>query len=373
MTTQIDQPRRKSLLKPVPQSRPLRAGEINAELTGLAPLTPVPEANITRDSKPVAVDDEVRLWLLEFKTKNQHTNKDLQRILGCSNSTIVSKYLNCPASEGRVPDGDWLRLQGKARELMQAEGVRKAATAPRVASDSSANQFLFSTPASQTIYTVLEIIRRTNDFSLVHGPAGAGKTCGAAMYVAENPRSVLVTAGERKKDGIAIARELMHGVKREKSSSFAEAAEAAFKDSGRLIIVDNAQRLTRGALAYLFDFHDATGCPVALIGNPEVLDKIRGSDQFFSRVGLMEEVTVGGTAEAEQIAGRLLSRIDASLPQTLRAEATQVLLGRGHIRTLEKQLNIMRVLMETPGFAGKPREAFAAAGRKLVKDEGRVR
>jgi DNA transposition AAA+ family ATPase len=61
--------------------------------------------------------------------------------------------------------------------------------------------------------------------------------------------------------------------------------EQVLRGTERLIVVDNANRLHFHSFQWLMDFHDATLVPIAFVGNPEVLDILRRSDQLFSRIG----------------------------------------------------------------------------------------
>ena len=58
------------------------------------------------------------------------------------------------------------------------------------------------------------------------------------------------------------------------------------RGSERLIIVDDAHKLTRPALQFFFDLHDATQCPIAFVGVFDLLLKLQDDPQRFSRVGL---------------------------------------------------------------------------------------
>jgi hypothetical protein len=139
-----------------------------------------------------------------------------------------------------------------------------------------------------------------------------------------------------------------------------------FKGSRRLVVVDNAQRLTAGARQWLFDFHDATGCPIALLGNPEILDKIRLSDQQFSRVGLRREIK-GGDARGDAGSMVRLHWPEVAEDAALLALAVSVVKGRGHLRALKKQLLLARDIFTNGDFAA-PADAFRAAHTQLIRD-----
>jgi len=119
------------------------------------------------------------------------------------------------------------------------------------------------------------------------------------------------------------------------------------------------------------DFNDATGCPVALVGNPEVLEKVKVNDQMSSRIGYKQSL-----ADAMKIDGPWLdaaadAMVAAMWPEAaaeLRTPARDAARSRGYLRTLNKQLRIALRLAEKPRFAGRYGLAFATA-RPLIGTE----
>ena len=65
-----------------------------------------------------------------------------------------------------------------------------------------------------------------------------------------------------------------------------EAAAAIVRNLVRLLIVDEADRLTDASFDLLRHIHDKTGCPVVLVGLPDILKVIARQEKFESRVGL---------------------------------------------------------------------------------------
>ena len=57
-----------------------------------------------------------------------------------------------------------------------------------------------------------------------------------------------------------------------------------------MMIVDDAHKLTVPALMWLFDFHDETLCPVAMVGTFALIDKLAADPQRARRVGLHFEL-----------------------------------------------------------------------------------
>jgi DNA transposition AAA+ family ATPase len=140
------------------------------------------------------------------------------------------------------------------------------------------------------------------------------------------------------------------------------------RGSNRLIVIDNAHRMTRSALAWIFDFSDpveagGTGCPVALVGNPELLEKIAAKDQQFSRVGVLRPLKLTG---ARALADAMLQRLCPAHAGALLDLAERVVTERGHLRALKKHLLLMPEFLGAAG--GDPRKAFLMAHTQVVSN-----
>jgi len=151
---------------------------------------------------------------------------------------------------------------------------------------------------------VLDIVtkRRTEEtFRIAHvegiivtatGDTGLGKTSGAKDYERKHPDVILLEAdpgwtakavfSELHKrlglDGIGIIHDMFDDV------------VLKLRDSGRLIIVDEAEHLPYRALELLRRLHDKAGIGLALVGMPRLMANLRGRRgeylQLYSRIGL---------------------------------------------------------------------------------------
>lgn len=296
--------------------------------------------------------EELRAKLDEYRLGNKKTMTGLGQELGVS-STRVNKYLT-GKPEGNVPE-----LEARIADMLKSAGSR-----------TTMNVEPFETSATQLIRATFEQARKTNDVALIVGPAGIGKTISKDMYCADNPTTL----------GVSVPRWLRHegGVvalmfdacdTRDWDGCTARAVYMTrrLKGSNRLIIIDNAQRMTAGAREWLFDFHDETGCPIAMIGNPEVLQAIRRCDQHFSRVGIYQEVSLS-PKKIKDYAKALVDALVKKPVDGLYDLAVAVAEERGHLRALRKQLLLMLDLCESSAFEGDQLRAFHAAHTKLVRD-----
>ncbi len=133
--------------------------------------------------------------------------------------------------------------------------------------------------------------------SVVYGDAGVGKTYAVREYVKREQLAILITISPTYASitGVneLIAEQL--GVKERVSRRIYREIVERLKNSGRVLIVDEAQHLTVRALNHLRCLSDESGIGIALIGNEEVYSKLRGSGkadfaQLFSRIGMRKQV-----------------------------------------------------------------------------------
>ena len=309
-------------------------------------------------------DPETKRQMQEFREAGDgtrpYTLEELARLLG-SNTAQLSKYLS--TKEGVAPVGDVGRLESVARDVMRAAARRAA----RV------SQEVFDTPVVSQVHAVLETIRKTGDVGLIHGPAGIGKTQALARYQEENPSTIAIVCYRWASGPSDLTYRVFDSMDTRKYPGNVKRIEwilERLRRSERLLVVDNAHRLSVNGLAWLFDFHDETGCPLALVGNPEVLEAIRKNDQQFSRVGLMREVSLGKKDKLQGnlagIAERMCRRHLNDDGEEIRDLCVRVLSERGYLRALDKHLRLVVEML--PNFKGEMRDAFLAAHTQVVSD-----
>jgi DNA transposition AAA+ family ATPase len=285
-----------------------------------------------------------------YRIANNLSIAALGKELGYSSAT-VSTYL------GNVFDGDVDKFESRVQDVLRTAPLRKL-----VSIDT------FETAVTKLVEGSIRTIQETNQFALIHGPAGIGKSVGAKRFVASNPTTILITLLQACCNAHYIAKEIFSAIKtRNFASSGMNRTEfivSALKGSHRVIIVDNAQRITASARRWLFDIYDATGCPIVLIGNPEVLDPIKLNDQHFSRIGLATGVRLK-VEEIPDIARRVLAQMCPENVDELAPYAIEVATKRGHLRCLRNEIELAKHFM-SKGKSAK--DAFRLAHTKLVRD-----
>lgn len=296
--------------------------------------------------------DALKAW----QSENGFTLKQIGAKLG-KNEGFVSKYLN------GVPEGDIESFEERVRDMLSRERRKR-----------TWSDIYFDTDACTSCFTVFDLIRESSDIGLIYGPAGIGKSKAVWRYAADH-RTVISFTGEEGRGGpAAVQRGVATGIdirKWDKSvHKFSEYLALKLNGSDRLVIVDNAQRIDISGLRWMMDFHDATGVSFALVGNPEVLDKLHGKDQLSSRIGIRYDLGAA-LKKADWLDRAANDMVAAMWPKAAQEIA---LLSResarrlGHLRTLNKQLKIAIRLGETDTFKNKFARAFVEARHLIGAD-----
>ncbi len=298
-------------------------------------------------------DPELRKQLELFCTEGRLSRKQVATKLGVDPS-YVAKFIN------GSNDFDPSRMERVVADVLKAERVRSK--------DALA---LFETPFTRQIVGAYETVRKTGDFGLLFCAAGMGKTCSMQLFLAQNPSAIGFTASKGLCSKSAIEHMVFSVLENRAWNNCTPRwmfMVEHLKDSNRPIIVDNAQRLSRAALQWFFDFHDETGVPVVFQGNPEVLDLIRKNDQMFSRIGLKSEIRPPDAKSAAEVVDSMLAKMVPDWADDLRGLALQVAIRSGHFRALRKQLTLATELSLSGGQLADPVTAFRAAHLRLVRD-----
>lgn len=219
----------------------------------------------------------------------------------------------------------------------------------------------------------LSTCRHTRDIGVAWSDAGFGKTKGIEIYRRSDPLCIVVSArkslcGWRSiRDAILAA---LPTKRRIGGESWDQFILRTFTNSGRLLVIDNAHLLTESARQWLaYDWHEVTGCPLALVGNPAIKDQWSRNDQHQSRVGMAQEVQPE-TSAAETARTMLRLHLPAAErdPETLRL-ATAVVKSKGACRSLLKHALLAEQLLKI-GAHTAPAPAFRAAHELLLSGPG---
>lgn len=114
---------------------------------------------------------------------------------------------------------------------------------------------------------------RHGDIALVCGDAGAGKTTALEHYTEDHPGVVMVTANSCTSSAVSllqmIGRKTNRTLAGKKEALMSELVDY-FKDTGRLVIIDEADHLTMAALQAARNLNDQAGIGIVLSGNTKI-------------------------------------------------------------------------------------------------------
>lgn len=153
-----------------------------------------------------------------------------------------------------------------------------------------------ATPTSEKIVDALNYAQMFADIAAIYGGRGLGKTRAARRYRDTNPNVWIITATPETSSVGTILEEIALGLGmrdmplhparlRRQIDLFVEGTKG-------LLIIDEAQHLTKQALESIRGIHDRTGVGLALMGNTNVYNRLYGSGmksedfaQLYSRIG----------------------------------------------------------------------------------------
>ncbi|MDZ4287805.1 MAG: AAA family ATPase [Prosthecobacter sp.] len=217
----------------------------------------------------------------------------------------------------------------------------------------------------------LDTVLHTGDIGVGWNPAGKGKTMGIRAYMEGNPLAIYVTATKSFAGWRCVRSAVLHQVSNKRlqpGETWDDFLRRKFTDSGHLLIIDNAHLLTQSARQWIaYDWHDGTRCPVALVGNPEIVAQWKKDDQLFSRVGMARNITP--KTQATDIARAMIHLFlpDADGDKDLVKMATEVVKKKGACRALRKHLLLAREIAKGGKYAN-PCAWFRAAHTQLLSE-----
>lgn len=147
-------------------------------------------------------------------------------------------------------------------------------------------------PTAEAFIGALEYAQYACDIAAISGDAGVGKTTACKRYVATHPNIWMMTATPVTSSPNFAMRALAQamGISERSAGERVGMIVRRVRDTGGLIIVDEAQHLTSAAIDQLRSVHDAAEIGLALVGNNKVRERLGGVSpelaQLHSRVGM---------------------------------------------------------------------------------------
>lgn len=285
--------------------------------------------------------------LQSFKESQNLSQARLATMLGVS-PAVISQYL-----QGKY-EGDVDTLDKKVCELVERTNSRKV---------DIKGGFVIINSARKTL-RVCEDAHTLGDIRLVIGEAGLGKTMAIKEY-AENTKGVVLIESEPTFSPKILLAELCQKlgiIPSRNNHDNLSAIKSKLKDSGRLIIIDEAELLTYKCLEIIRRIHDMTGVGVVLAGMPKLIANLKGKSgeykQLYSRVGFVHDL--GQKLTADDVGTLATHLLGTDEHNTALVKACQ-----GNARRLSK---LIRTVNLTAKRSNKPisDEMINAVGLTLI-------
>ncbi|MBJ7318272.1 MAG: AAA family ATPase [Brevundimonas sp.] len=177
------------------------------------------------------------------------------------------------------------------------------------------------TPNAMQVWGAFQHAQLLNDTAVIVGPPGSGKTAAIDAYLARQPRAKLITGKPSISTASAVLGDFLNRYTGENGFAGRGLAAKSFivrqhLTKGSLLIVDEAQHVSVGALEELRAIVDEQKCGMALVGNATVLRRLQGASrdvayaQLFGRVGNRVELKKASPADVQAVLATM--QVDAA-------------------------------------------------------------
>lgn len=225
----------------------------------------------------------------------------------------------------------------------------------------------------------LDQARAAGYISVAFGPAGTGKSCACRNYVSKNKGTTLylhLNTWTRGQTSIVSRLLKASGIKIQRGERPEERLARHLQEHGIMLVLDNAQRLTRYARDWLRDLLDRAGIPIVLVGNPEIVGQWAAVDQHRRVVGLKRDVSTdlfdasGHKNTSEKSVSYLLKQHFPEGNAAVKKEALKLLTrpDSGAAGAVVMHCSLARRMIKG-GKITDPAEAFRLASTQLIQQE----
>ncbi len=243
--------------------------------------------------------------LTELMTRKGYNQTQVARAIGKS-PAVVNQYLQGKYA-GDTRSIDELVANFISREAEKEKSLRISA-------------HYIPTMTSRKGLEVIRLAHLDGDINVIYGDAGMGKSMILREYAAQHRDALLIEADPGYTARVVLEElcGLLGLSKRGNMHELSETCITALRDSGRLLMVDEAENLPYRALETLRRIHDKSGIGVVLAGMPRLIINLKGKrgeyKQLYSRVGLA--LSIGDALPQDDINDIAVSMLpDAADPE----------------------------------------------------------
>ncbi len=132
---------------------------------------------------------------------------------------------------------------------------------------------------TKEIMQIIRVAHNARENGIIWGPAGIGKTEACRLYESREHNAILITARNSSKSVKGIIALLYKHLKRgdlKHSAAYGfDYVVERLKGTNKIIIIDQAHRLSNDAIQELQAVHDETGVPFIFVGTPLIFDRLK--------------------------------------------------------------------------------------------------
>lgn len=290
------------------------------------------------------VNNVLRDKLRSLRDTGEWSNSSIAKALGY-NIAVVSQYLN---DDGNKYQGDVGKLERRVDDFLRNEYRRRASGVTTTASE-----------VAQELQIALEYIRKTSAVGEIFAASGEGKTRAIELYVRDNPTAILFHVRSWSRDLSSVEASLFETVGRAGYDNRTKRAVFLCQKlcgSGRLLIIDDAHKLTKPALQWFFDFHDETNIPIAFVGTYSLEQTLNEDPQRSSRVGISYPIKSRNIRPlVAHLVKELVPESNGELSELI-DRCEELAVDHGHFRNVHQQLKLCVEIKE-----GNPRLSWGKA------------
>lgn len=223
--------------------------------------------------------EKTRVSILQFMEDTGTTQKQVADESGLS-TAVVSQFLSNTYSGDNEKAADTLNKYLRiAKERLNVVSVK---------------HFYLELGNTQTVIGAAAYAHKHCEMALIRGDSGTGKTTALQYYAQNNAGVMFVTANSTIKSGKLILQEIASAMGKQfigcNIKQVMDKLLKMFKNTKRLIIIDEADRLTLNALQAVRDLNDIANVGIVLAGNnklyTQMLVGVKGGefDQIRTRI-----------------------------------------------------------------------------------------
>jgi len=277
-----------------------------------------------------ATRQEIALRLVEFQSETEMKWKEIARQCGMSD-TQISTY-----KSEREYIGNEFDLNEKIRDFLNLQ-IRKMSNQKLVMKP-------VNTPQCLRVLTACRVAHEDGELIGIFGNAGIGKTMGLTSYKEKYPTQVLYVSACSGIQPIHLFKRIL----KEMGVNFPgmdidkmEKIIFDLRDSGKLLIIDEAHYMKLALLEKIRSIWDETQCGIVLCGNNTVIENIRGQKSVYfehvlSRMSL--KMKIDGKVKKSDVE-MILNGNGIELDKTLIDYLYRIAKKDGHFRYMTNVLN----------------------------------